>query len=134
MNEQEYAFLTVDEVLELHSLQLANYGGLPGIRDRGLIESAVMMSQASFGGFFVHANTYEMAAAYAFHIAENQPFIDGNKRTGLAAALVFLDWHQIEINDPNEDLYKAMIDLSSKNLDKPGLAVLFQRLSVESAT
>lgn len=70
-----------------------------------------------------------MAAAYAFHIAENQPFIDGNKRTGLAAALVFLDWHQIEINDPNEDLYKAMIDLSSKSLDKSGLAVLFQRLS-----
>jgi len=62
-----------------------------------------------------------MAAAYAFHIAENQPFVDGNKRTALAASLVFLDWHQIEINDLGDELYNAMIGLAKKNLDKAGL-------------
>ena len=70
-----------------------------------------------------------MAAAYAFHIAENQPFVDGNKRTALASALVFLDWHHIEISDPNEELYSAMIGLAQKTFDKAGLTALFEKLS-----
>lgn len=110
-------------------MQLAHYGGATGIRDSRLLESAVMMPQASFGGQFVHEGIYKMAAAYAFHIAENQPFVDGNKRTALAAALVFLDWHQVEIEDPGEKLYDAMISLAEKNLDKAGLAKLFERLA-----
>ncbi len=125
----EFRFLSLDDVLELHEMQLESYGGATGIRDRGLLESAVMMPQASFGGEFVHKGLFEMAAAYAFHIAENQPFVDGNKRTALASALVFLDWHDIEINDPNEDLYGAMIGLAQKTQDKVGLAALFQKLS-----
>lgn len=125
----EFRFLTLEDVLELHEMQLENYGGATGIRDRGLLESAVMMPQASFGGDYVHAGVFEMAAAYAFHIAENQPFVDGNKRTALASALVFLDWQHIEINDPQEELYSAMIGLAQKTLDKSGLATLFQKLS-----
>ncbi len=125
----EFRFLSLDDVLELHEMQLESYGGATGIRDRGLLESAVMMPQASFGGEFVHKGVFEMAAAYAFHIAENQPFVDGNKRTALASALVFLDWHDIEINDPQEELYSAMIGLAQKTLDKAGLATLFQKLS-----
>ena len=65
-------FLTVDDVLELHRDQIERYGGDPGIRDRGLIEAAVAMSQQSFGGQFLHADLFEMAAAYAFHLAESQ--------------------------------------------------------------
>jgi death-on-curing protein len=125
----EFRFLTLEDVLELHEMQLENYGGATGIRDRGLLESAVMMPQASFGGDYVHAGVFEMAAAYAFHIAENQPFVDGNKRTALASALVFLDWQHIEINDPQEELYSAMIGFAQKTLDKAGLATLFQKLS-----
>ena len=98
----EFRFLSLDDVLELHEMQLESYGGATGIRDQGLLESAVMRPQASFGGEFVHNDIFEMAAAYAFHITENQPFVDGNKRTALASALVFLDWHDIEINDPQE--------------------------------
>jgi death-on-curing protein len=82
-------FLTVAEVLALHEIQLHDYGGLDGLRDKGLLESAVAMTQATFGGEFLHPDLFAMAAAYAFHIAENQPFIDGNKRAGLHAALVF---------------------------------------------
>lgn len=125
----EFRFLSVEDVLELHEMQLESYGGATGIRDNGLLESAVMMAQASFGGEYVHKNLFEMAAAYAFHIAENQPFVDGNKRTALASALVFLDWHNVEINDPQEELFHAMIGLAQKTLDKAGLATLLVKLS-----
>jgi death-on-curing protein len=130
VNESEVRFLSLDDVLALHDMQIERYGGAPGIRDRGLLESAVAVPQASFGGAFAHQGLYEMAAAYAFHIAENQPFIDGNKRTALAAALVFLDWHQIEVEEPGEELCQAMIRLAEKKLDKAGLSHLFERLSV----
>src|SRR5437764_12825957 len=105
-------FLTVDEVLDIHIQQLAAYGGINGIRDRTLLESAVMTPQASFGGEYLHADIYEMAAAYAFHIAENQPFLDGNKRTALTAALTFLDINGIIVLDPASKLYEAMLGLS----------------------
>ncbi len=125
----EFRFLTLEDILELHDMQLESYGGATGIREQSLLESALMTPQASFGGELVHNGIFELAAAYAFHIAENQPFVDGNKRTALAAALVFLDWHEIEINDPNEELYDAMIAIANKKLDKFGLAKLFQKLS-----
>ncbi|MEO7672739.1 MAG: Fic family protein [Pyrinomonadaceae bacterium] len=76
----EPLFLSVDEVLDLHSNQIDAFGGIHGIRELSLLESAVMTPQASFGGEYLHADLFEMAAAYAFHIAENQPFLDGNKR------------------------------------------------------
>lgn len=125
----EFRFLSLEDILELHDMQLESYGGAKGIREQSLLESALMTPQASFGGELVHNGVFELAAAYAFHIAENQPFVDGNKRTALAAALVFLDWHHIEINDPNEELYDAMIALANKKLDKFGLAKLFEKLS-----
>jgi death-on-curing protein len=84
-------FLTVEDVLDLHAQQMARFGGAPGLRDPGLLESAVAMPMASLGGAWAHADLHAMAAAYAFHIAQNQPFVDGNKRTGLLAAIVFLD-------------------------------------------
>lgn len=86
----EPEFLTLDEIPEIHRDQIERYGGDEGIRDNGLLESAVAMPQQSFGGEYLHRDIFEMAAAYAFHLAENQAFIDGNKRTGLAAAYVFL--------------------------------------------
>ena len=70
-----------------------------------------------------------MAAAYAFHIAENQPFVDGNKRTALAAALVFLEFNGFDVSDPGGELYQAMISISSRTLDKAGLAKIFNQLA-----
>ena len=89
-------FLTLDEVLGLHDRQIARYGGSAGVRDLGLLQSALAMPRASFGGVFAHADLYEMAAAYLFHLAKNHPFVDGNKRTAAYAAAVFLElngWH-----------------------------------------
>ena len=108
MNEPD--FLTVDDVLLLHEEQLEHYGGGTGVRDAALLDAAIGMPQQSFGGALVHEDLFAMAAAYAFHIAQNQPFIDGNKRTALAAALVFLDLNGVTVPDPNGALYQAMID------------------------
>jgi death-on-curing protein len=123
-------FLTVDEVCELHADQIRLYGGTEGIRDRGGLESAVAQAQAAFGDQFLHADLFEMAAAYAFHIAENQPFLDGNKRAGLNAAIVFLGINGHLVLDPDGQLYDAMIAISRRDLNKHGLGKLMQQLSV----
>jgi death-on-curing protein len=95
----------------------------------GLLESAVMTPQASFGGEYLHSDLFEMAAAYAFHIAENQPFLDGNKRTALTSAMVFLELNGFEfaLND-DMTLYRAMIAIANDELDKYGLANIFSEM------
>jgi death-on-curing protein len=125
----EPEFLTLEDVLELHARSLELFGGGAGIRDEGLLESALAQPQASFAGQHAHNTLYEMAAAYAFHIAQNQPFVDGNKRAGLGCALLFLKLNGVEIDDPTEELYGAMIALAERRLDKAGVAALFERLS-----
>ena len=97
---KEPAFLAFAEILEIQRVQTERYGGDLTLRDRGLLESAPAMSESSFAGECLQPTLFAMAAAYAYHIAENQPFLDGNKRTGLAAALVFLAINGIEIQDP----------------------------------
>lgn len=121
-------FLTVEDVLLLHEEQSAAYGGGPGVRDAGALDSAVAVPASTFGGTMLHADLFEMAAAYAFHIAQNQPFVDGNKRTGLAAGLVFLEINGVTIDDPDGRLYQAMIDIANHTLDKSGLAKLLREL------
>jgi len=122
-------FLEIEEVLELHDRQIEAFGGALGVRDQQLLESAMAMPRASFGGRFVHESVHEMAAAYAFHLAENQPFLDGNKRTGLGAALVFLRINGHRVVDPEERLYDAMIAIAEHRLDKKGLAELLRTLA-----
>lgn len=120
-------FLTMDDVLDLHADQIRHYGGDLGIRDRGLVEAAVAMPKQSFSGEYLHRDLFEMAAAYAFHIAESQAFVDGNKRTGLAAASVFLALNGYRLTDPDELLYEAMIAIGTRQLTKDGLADVIRR-------
>ena len=124
-------FLSVEDVSQIHDEQIAAYGGATGIRDQGLLESAVAMPRASFGEAYLHEDLAHMAAAYAFHIAQNQPFLDGNKRTGLVAALVFLDLNGITILDPQEKLYDAMIAIAERRMGKDGLAELLRELGMQ---
>jgi death-on-curing protein len=126
-------FLTVEDVVDLHAQQLVRYGGADGLRDQGLLESAVATPRASFGGQFAHEDVHSMAAAYAFHIAQNQPFVDGDKRTGLLAALVFLDINGWIVTDPDERLQEAMLAIADRRLDKGGLAALLRELSQPTA-
>lgn len=122
-------FLRLEEVLFLHERQLAQYGGASGIRDIGLLESALAQPSATYADEYLHRDLFEMAAAYAFHIAQNQPFFDGNKRTGLLSAIVFLEMNGRKMTDPDGRLYRAMIDIAEHKLDKSGLAALFLELS-----
>ena len=124
-------FLDVEHVLLIHEDQLNAFGGINGIRDAGLLESAVMTPQVSFGGEYLHKDIFEMAAAYAFHIAENQPFLDGNKRTALSSAIVFLRLNGISVLDPNQSLYKALIDIANRVADKFDLAEIMKTLPTE---
>jgi death-on-curing protein len=127
----EPIFLSVDDVLELHLDQIDEFGGIHGIRDDGLLESAVMTPQVSFGGEYLHSDLFQMAAAYAFHIAENQPFLDGNKRTALTSALTFLRLNGISILDPEMRLYDALIDIANRNATKSDLSDLLGSLPTE---
>jgi death-on-curing protein len=126
----EPLFLSVDDVMGFHADQIRLFGGTEGLRDKASLESAVAMAQAAFAGQYLHDGIFEMAAAYAFHIAENQPFLDGNKRTALNAAITFLGLNGQVVLDPSEDLYEAMMAISRRDLDKKGLASLFRRLSI----
>ena len=126
---EEPEFLALDEILEIHDDQIQRYGGDAGIRDRGLLESAIAMPQQSFGGQYLHKDIFEMAAAYAFHLAESQAFVDGNKRTGLATAYVFLSLNGFRLVEQDDRLYEAMIAVGTHRMDKAGLAQLLRALS-----
>lgn len=121
-------FLTLAEVVEIHADQLRRYGGQPGIRDIGLLESALAQPEASFGGEWLHRDVCEMAAAYAFHLCQNHPFVDGNKRVALASALVFLELNDISLSDPKGTLKDAMLQVASGKMSKQELTRLFRGL------
>ncbi|MCS6798685.1 MAG: type II toxin-antitoxin system death-on-curing family toxin [Myxococcota bacterium] len=125
---REPKFLTVEDVLILHREQSRRYGGSSAVRAIELLESAVAQAPATFAGEYLHADLFEMAAAYAFHIAQNQPFIDGNKRTGLLAALVFLDLNDVIIRDDLGELHDAMIAIAERRMDKATLASVLRKL------
>jgi death-on-curing protein len=117
------AFLTLDEVLRIHSDQIRRYGGRRGVRDLGLLSSALAMPEASFGGLALHSSLPEMAAAYLFHIARNHPFVDGNKRTALAAALAFLWLNGRRLEADDDELTRMVTDLAAGRIGKPEVAV-----------
>jgi death on curing protein len=98
-------FLFLSEVLRLHEDVIASFGGSLGIRDEGLLESALAQPQATFGGEFLHATIYEQAAAYLYHLAMNHPFIDGNKRTAFAVMDTFLRLNGYQLSLTNEAAY-----------------------------
>jgi death-on-curing protein len=120
-------FLTLDELLALQADQIERYGGRPGIRDLGLLQSALGTPRATFGGRFLHGSLHEMAAAYLFHLVRDHPFIDGNKRVGLAALLAFLglNSHWLEV-DP-EELENLVRDVAAGKVSKAEVAVFVQR-------
>lgn len=127
---KQIIFLTLAEVVEIHSDQIERYGGGSGIRDINLLSSAVAMPYATFSGGFLHRDIHEMASAYAFHISRNHPFVDGNKRTALASALVFLELNGVRISDPGEKLYEAMIRIASGKMPKEACAIVLRNLAV----
>ena len=123
MNEP--VFVSRDQVLELHRISLERHGGLDGLREPGLLDSALMQPEATY--FYAQGDLCAIAAAYAFHIAQNQPFFDGNKRTAMGAALTFFEINGVDVAQFDDSiLYDAMIGIAEKRLDKNGLAAVLR--------
>ncbi len=122
-------FLEFDEVLEIHQDQIQRYGGSPGLRDKGILQSALSMPTAGFGGQYFHTDLFEMAAAYLYHIVQGHPFIDGNKRTGSATAIVFLLINGIELQ-ANEKSFETLVRSAAQGkTEKNSIASFFREQS-----
>lgn len=103
MSRLRPVFLTLDEMIAIRRDQIARYGGSPGVLDWRRLHSAIAMPAATFGGQFLHSEVAEMAAAYLFHVTQNHPFVDGNKRAAAVAAAVFLTLNGMRlVADPDE--------------------------------
>ena len=124
MNEPR--FLSIEEVNRLHDLSLQLFGGTAGLRDAGLVESALGSARNAwhYGG-----DLFDVASSYAFHISQAQAFLDGNKRTAILSALVFLKENGFVCARADELFYDAMIAIAEKRMDKKGLADVFRTLS-----
>ena len=122
-------FLTLDDALEIHRDQIERYGGTLGVRDNGLLESALAAPQSGFGGHYLHADLFEMASAYLFHLVQNHPFLDGNKRVGAAAALTFLAMNGIETKIPNQALVQMVLSVAQGDRKSTRLNSSHERLS-----
>jgi death on curing protein len=114
--------LTLGEVVELHRRLLAASGGAAGIRDLGLLESALAQPAAAFAGTDLHPTLVDKAAALGFSLVANHPFVDGNKRIGHAAIDVFLVLNGYEIQASVDDQERLMLDVASGALDREQLA------------
>ena len=125
---KEPLFLTLAEVVVIHQDEIERHGGIHGVRDMGLLESALAQPEASFGGEWLHRDLHEMAGAYAFHLCQNHPFFDGNKRTALAAALVFLKINDVPLVDPKGLLKEAMFRMAAGDIAKESFTQLLRKL------
>lgn len=122
----EPLFLSLDEVLEIHAQQIDLYGGLGGVRDLAGLESAVATPRATFGGQFLHPSVPSMAAAYLFHICQNHPFVDGNKRTGANAAITFLLINDWNLDFSEDELVDLVLSVASGKTSKSALREAFE--------
>lgn len=115
-------FLDQASVLRIHERQIRKYGGTPGVRDDGLLESALAQPQATFGGTLLHLTIYEQAAAYLYHLAMNHPFLDGNKRTAFAVMDAFLRLNGYQLNLSNDQAYQLVLEVVQKTVSKEDLS------------
>ena len=120
-------FLALDEVLVLHADQIRRYGGHPGLRDVTLLSSAIAMPAATYQGAYLHQGLPEMAAAYLFHICRNHPFVDGNKRVALAAALTFLWLNGLRVRATEDELTELVMGVAAGRTGKPEVAVFLKQ-------
>lgn len=120
-------FLDFDDVLTIHADQISRYGGSAGIRSQPLLDSAVMMPRASFASQYAHDDVFEMAAAYLYHIVMNHPFVDGNKRTGLVCAIVFLELNGIHVIPDNQAIVDFVLAVAQGQKGKAQIAAFLKK-------
>ena len=126
-------FLALEQVLAIHADQITRYGGSTGIRDLGLLQSALAMPCASFGGQYLHPSLHEMAAACLFHLVQNHPFIDGNKRVAITMTAAFLRVNGCRLEFEDAEAYKFLIGLYESGRMRFGELDRWLRLHVQSS-
>lgn len=122
-------FLSMADVMLIQEDQVRRYGGMPGVKDIGMLQSALAQPQATFGGQYLHTDIFQMAAAYLFHLCGNHSFHDGNKRTAAASALVFLEINGYSFEGPESDLEAVVWDVAQKKVDKKQISVFLRKHS-----
>jgi len=125
----EPVFLTLDETVEIHKYQIEHFGGSDGLRSTGLLESAVGMPSSTFSGEYLHPTVPDMAAAYLFHLVGDHPFVDGNKRVGTMAALVFLELNEYDFDASDDELTDVVLRVAGGRMPKESLSQFFRQLS-----
>jgi len=125
----EPIFLSIENILSIHSRMISEFGGMPGVADQGLLESAVSMPAAGFGGGFLHESLPAMAAAYLFHICKNHPFFDGNKRVAVVASEIFLNINGMQLDIDNEELKQLCLGVAAGEISKDQTVTFFEEHS-----
>jgi death-on-curing protein len=122
---REPTFLSFDEIIDIHEEQITLYGGHPGILNIDLLKSAIAVPASSFGGEYLCADFYEMAAAYLFHIVKDHPFVDGNKRTAALTSYVFLKLNGLHLIASEDEYEKIVLGVAEGKIDKTAIAGFF---------
>lgn len=119
-------FLTLDQVATLHKLQIDQFGGAHGVKDEGLLLSALGQPESGFGGEYFHKDLHEMAAAYLFHLVKNHGFHDGNKRIAALSAAVFLEVNGLGVTADEDEFEKLVLDAAQSLVTKDQIADFFR--------
>lgn len=114
-------FIGFGDAVAIHHRMIEDFGGDPGLRDRGLLQSALAMPKATFGGDYLHPDLPSMAAAYHYHLCANHPFIDGNKRVAVAVAEVFLRANGLLLDATDDEIVDLTLSLASGMIDKAAI-------------
>ena len=123
-------WLEAEDAIAFHAEQIAQFGGQPGIRDRGLLESA--LGRPRHRAAYEKPTVFELAAAYAYGIARNHPFLDGNKRTALVCAFTFIELNGWEVRAPEADAAIAFLALADGSMSEKDMAAWLAQHSVRS--
>ena len=122
-------FLSLTDIIIINQNLIKDFGGLHAIRDNSLLESAAYAPQSTFDSKYLYPTIYEMAAAYAYHIIKNHPFVDGNKRTGLMTMLVFLESNKKQVYFKSNKLYNLGIEIATSSITIRKIALLLKNHS-----
>jgi death-on-curing protein len=129
---QPVAFLSVDDVLMIHSRTIEEFGGDPGLRDRGLLESAVAMPHSTFDGADLHSGLASKAAAYHFHLCANHAFVDGIKQVAVAVAEFFLLINGFELSASDDEMEELTLGVAGSQLSKDQVTGFFEKFIMKS--
>ncbi len=131
---KELIYLTKSQIMAMHETLINEFGGIQGLRDQGLLESALAQPRMSAFSEDLYPNAYIKAAVYAFSLSENQPFLDGNKRIAVSAMAVFLMTNSYELTCSQLELYESIMDMANKKITKEKLATWLEKNCISLKT